>query len=325
VHVALIAPPAANPFTGGHLYNANVTAAANGGCELLALVPAEARSLLRSRTRADEVVVLDSLFLGELEPADWCGRRVLQLVHALPPGGAAGAAQTTAALAGAAGCITTSAFMAEAVRARGGTRVAVCRPGVTAAARPERVAGPPRVLTVANFESRKGHVPLLRVLESLAGLAFTWDVIGDLDADPACGRAFTAAVAASPLAARIDVRGRQEPAAVQRAMAEADVFALLSEREPYGMVYAESVASGTPVVAWRDGGVPESVTHERTGRLATPDDLEEAARHLRDLLVDADLRRRMQRACAAVRFPTWSECAARFVACCRTLAGEVGQ
>jgi glycosyltransferase involved in cell wall biosynthesis len=46
--------------------------------------------------------------------------------------------------------------------------------------------------------------------------------------------------------------------------------------EPYGLVVAESLACGTPVAAFRRGGIPEVLSDE-TGILASPDDVEELA------------------------------------------------
>lgn len=46
--------------------------------------------------------------------------------------------------------------------------------------------------------------------------------------------------------------------------------------EPYGLVAAESLACGTPVVAFERGGLPEFVTPE-VGRMVTPGDVDAAA------------------------------------------------
>jgi glycosyltransferase involved in cell wall biosynthesis len=60
-------------------------------------------------------------------------------------------------------------------------------------------------------------------------------------------------------------------------------------REPLGLVPLESMACGTPVVAVREGGVQETVLHERTGLLVERD-AEQFAQALRRLLADAPLR-----------------------------------
>jgi glycosyltransferase involved in cell wall biosynthesis len=44
--------------------------------------------------------------------------------------------------------------------------------------------------------------------------------------------------------------------------------------EPFGLVMIEAMASGTPVIAWRRGSVPEVVDHGVTGYVV--DDVEQA-------------------------------------------------
>src|SRR5258708_10719933 len=46
----------------------------------------------------------------------------------------------------------------------------------------------------------------------------------------------------------------------------------ISWDEPFGMVALESLACGTPVVAYRRGGLTEVVIDGHSGRLVAPDD-----------------------------------------------------
>jgi glycosyltransferase involved in cell wall biosynthesis len=51
-----------------------------------------------------------------------------------------------------------------------------------------------------------------------------------------------------------------------------DLFLLPSFREPFGRVLIEAMATETPVIASRVGGVPEVVDHEVNGYLVEPGD-----------------------------------------------------
>lgn len=65
----------------------------------------------------------------------------------------------------------------------------------------------------------------------------------------------------------------------------AALLAYAPVREPFGLVPLEAMACGLPVVAVREGGVPESVLHERTGLLVERDP-DRFARAVESLLDD---------------------------------------
>jgi starch synthase len=70
---------------------------------------------------------------------------------------------------------------------------------------------------------------------------------------------------------------------------EADVVAVPSRFEPLGMVAAEALALGAPVVASRVGGLPDIVEHGVGGLLVPPGDPAALAAALCRLLEDRDL------------------------------------
>lgn len=76
-------------------------------------------------------------------------------------------------------------------------------------------------------------------------------------------------------------------------MDAADVFAMPSFHEPFGLVYAEAMASRLPIVALDNGGTLEVVEHGRQGLLSDTDDAAALAANLRRLLDDPDERRSM--------------------------------
>jgi colanic acid/amylovoran biosynthesis glycosyltransferase len=67
------------------------------------------------------------------------------------------------------------------------------------------------------------------------------------------------------------------------------VTAANGDSEGFGMVFAEALAMGTPVVSFRHGGIPEAVRDRVTGLLAPEGDAEALAANLLRLLRDDKL------------------------------------
>jgi glycosyltransferase involved in cell wall biosynthesis len=83
--------------------------------------------------------------------------------------------------------------------------------------------------------------------------------------------------------------------------------------ELLGLSVIEAMASGTPVVASRTGGLPEVVRHGQTGFLVTPGDIDELRHHIDLLLRNPALARQLGHAARAAvleRF-TWEHTAQR--------------
>jgi len=51
----------------------------------------------------------------------------------------------------------------------------------------------------------------------------------------------------------------------------ADIFVMASQMESFGLVYAEALACGVPVIGTGVGGIPEIIDNEKTGLLVEPD------------------------------------------------------
>ena len=94
--------------------------------------------------------------------------------------------------------------------------------------------------------------------------------------------------------------GALDPTGVVAQLQRADVFALpvrtrLGGLDPEGLGLAalEASACGLPVVVGRSGGAPETVRQGRTGYVVDPDDPDELATRLADLLADPDRAREL--------------------------------
>jgi glycosyltransferase involved in cell wall biosynthesis len=79
--------------------------------------------------------------------------------------------------------------------------------------------------------------------------------------------------------------GIQNRSDLVRLLGAADVFVSASLMESYGLTLVEAMACGTPVVAFRVGGIPEAAPNGRAAMLCAPEDgtaLIEAIMKLRD-------------------------------------------
>jgi len=96
----------------------------------------------------------------------------------------------------------------------------------------------------------------------------------------------------------------------------ADVVAVPSaSEEAFGLVNAEALACGTPVVATRAGGIVEIIRHEENGLLVDPAHMKQGLAHsLSRLLRDRQLRERLGRQGAEMvrRHFTWHNTAASY-------------
>ena len=80
----------------------------------------------------------------------------------------------------------------------------------------------------------------------------------------------------------------------------ADVFVMPTRADTFGLVLQESMACGTPSVAFRVGGVTDPVRHEETGLLAEPEDAGSLSIEINRLLTDDELRIRLGDRCRSV-------------------------
>jgi glycogen(starch) synthase len=104
---------------------------------------------------------------------------------------------------------------------------------------------------------------------------------------------------------RIHFTGWLTPAQLAEWYVAADVLAVPSWYEPFGMVILEGMLYGLPIVAAEVGGPAEILEHGRTGLLCPPKDAGALADAILKLVTDARLRRRIGVAAAAEVRDTW--------------------
>ena len=99
------------------------------------------------------------------------------------------------------------------------------------------------------------------------------------------------------VAANISFLGKQED--IVRILSMADLFLLLSDEESFGLGALEAMSCRVPVVATHAGGIPEVVTHGKTGFLCDVGDIPAMIQAALTLLTDTDLLAQFRDACRA--------------------------
>ncbi|MFE7200576.1 D-inositol-3-phosphate glycosyltransferase [Pseudonocardia alni] len=181
------------------------------------------------------------------------------------------------------------------------------RPGDRAAARAELglPAGAMVLAFVGRIQRLKAPDVLLRAAAELAarapGLRERLVVLvaggpsGSGLAEPTSLHELAAELGITDLVRFLPPRAGDELVTVYRA---ADVVAVPSHNESFGLVALEAQACGTPVVATRVGGLPVAVAEGRSGLLVTGHDISDWADALGELALDPGRREQMGRTAA---------------------------
>lgn len=341
-HIVFAYPGDLSLRTGGYGYDRRVIqglAALGWTVEPLALgegFPCPNETVLREAEQRlsalpdGSLVIIDGLAFGVLQRWAETERqrlRIIALVHhplALETGLSAGQAAAfrsseTQALACARTVIVTSQMTARELSAHYGVppdNITVAIPGTDPASGPrfERNDGAPvRILSVGTLTRRKGHDLLLQALKLIEDLSWDAKIVGSRTLDARVAEELAAQVKELGLCARVSLPGECED--TRTLMRQADIFALASRYEGFGMVFAEALAEGLPVVGCRAGAVPE-VVPEDAGILVPVDDPEAIARALRSLICDTGLRSHYAEGAhrAGALLPDWIDTARRISA-----------
>ncbi len=169
--------------------------------------------------------------------------------------------------------LCASNALADAARELGAGEVRVIGSGVEVPPSVAEEAQPPEVLYAGRLSTEKGILDLLAASDNGMKLTIAGD--GPLRDRVPGALGFVSHDKLGPLYDR------------------AAVVAVPSHREGFGVVCAEAMAHGRPVVAGAVGGLLDLVVHEETGLLVPPRDVEALRAALHRLLDDDELRARL--------------------------------
>lgn len=154
------------------------------------------------------------------------------------------------------------------------------------------------ILSVGAFSKRKGHLLLIMAFEKIAQKIpdATLTICGVVS-DKEYFNEVMNYVNASYLKDRISILTNLPKEQLLAQYEKARVFALHSQEESQGIVFAEAMAVGLPVVATRVGGIPDVICDGKTGFLAEYSDNDAFADTLEKLLTSDILWNQLSASC----------------------------
>ena len=283
---------------------------------------------LLAATPPGEVAMIDGLAYGAMPTAviEHARAPIVALVHhplCLEAGLSEERRRTlraleTDALAVAKRIVVTSRITAQTLAADFAvprSKITIAEPGTDPAPRAAGSAGKPlHLLSVGAIVPRKACDLLVRALGALRDVDWCLTIAGPTDRSPEALAALRAAIDTTALGDRITLAGAVASERLAALYAEADVFVMASLYEGYGMVLAEAMARGLPIVCTIGGAAAETVPDEAALKVS-PGDEAALALAIRRVLDDTGLRCRLADASwtAGQNLPRWED-AARIIA-----------
>ena len=287
----------------------------------------ETRRLI-AKTPYDATVLVDGLAFGALpaDIADCGGRRVIAVIHhplfletGLPHARKVELkASERTALERADHVVVTSRATARILAdemALDQKKVTVAEPGTDPTSRATGTGSPLHILAVGAVSPRKNYELLISALVPLASLDWRLTIAGALDRHPAAVESLRTKITSAGLDGRVTLAGKVVPATLDRYYDSADLFVSASLFEGYGMVLAEAMARGLPVVTATGGAAGDTARRSAALHVA-PGNKSEMTNALKRALTDKKLRDGLADAAWDIgrTLPTWQETARRVAA-----------
>jgi glycosyltransferase involved in cell wall biosynthesis len=160
---------------------------------------------------------------------------------------------------------------------------------------------------------RKGHKFLLHSLSRLKDLNWRLDCYGSTEFDTKLFDELQSFVKAENMSEKVAFHGAVSDEMIEAAYTTSDVFVLPSLFEGYGMVYAEAIVRGLPIIASTAGAIPDTVP-QTCGILVEPENTNMLTQALEQMISNEHLRNNYRQGAmtAAEDFPTWQGSATQF-------------
>lgn len=213
------------------------------------------------------------------------------------------------ALALAAHVVVTSATTAQTLIADfavPASKITIAVPGTDAASRAEGTGKPLQLLAVGSIVPRKAFDVLVHALAPFFELDWRLSIVGATDRSAVALVTLEETIEQTGLEDRITLVGPANQRQLDAHYDTADIFAMPSLYEGYGMVLAEAMARGLPIVC-TTGGAAASTVPDAAGIKVPPGDIEAFSGAMGRIMSDPQLRRDMAEASwtAGQALPRW--------------------
>jgi glycosyltransferase involved in cell wall biosynthesis len=189
-------------------------------------------------------------------------------------------------------------------------KITVAEPGTDAAPRARGTNNPLHLLSVGSVVPRKAYDTLVRALASASDHDWRLTIVGPTDRSIEALATLQTAIRETKLGPRIVIVGPAGQEQLETYYAAADVFLLPSLYEGYGMVLAEAMARGLPIVC-TTGGAAAATVPDAAAIKVPPGDVQALGSAIQRVLDDPPLRRKMSDAAwaAGKKLPRWDDTA----------------
>lgn len=162
------------------------------------------------------------------------------------------------------------------------------------------------ILSVGAISKRKGHLLLLQAFDQMCEkIDDVHLIIAGVIAEQTYCNEVQAYILQSPNRGRIQLKLNISQDEMFKLYQQSKLFALHTQEESQGIVFAEAMATGSPVVATNIGGVPYVVNNGNSGLLSSYGDIETFSNHLCEIYTNNEYSKMANHAKNTAKLYSW--------------------